>query len=267
MAVHNAALGQGLPDGDGVHIVQIVLFNLGVETVLLDELSKSGAAPWAQGSSVPSGLPGRTTNGALPSPPSNSRASHAAVSFSPCMVLHVADNGVFTLDLAVPLLDSPVNVIVRKRAQQLMELGIGLVDYLPVQALPELRGVRIEAKQPHITGPQDSTANSGVASITGVLVVTVTAGVPVSGVLGNSLQHDGLVLLMQLPEGGGLDGFFIPERPESICAVLRFVVVDVLFGLMVNGEYGILPRWVLPFRVAETVTSCFVRSCSRYCSS
>ena len=38
MAVHNAALGQGLPDGDGVYIVQIVLFDLGVEAVLLDEL-------------------------------------------------------------------------------------------------------------------------------------------------------------------------------------------------------------------------------------
>ena len=82
-----------------------------------------------------------------------------------------------------------------------MELGIGLVDDFPMKALPELRGVRIEAKQPHITGPQNSTANSGVALDHGVLVVTVTAGVPVSDVLGNSLQHDGLVLLMQLAEG------------------------------------------------------------------
>ena len=49
------------------------------------------------------------------------------------------------------------------------------------------------------TGPQNSTANSGVALDHGVLVVTVTAGVPVSDVLANSLQHDGLVLLMQLP--------------------------------------------------------------------
>ena len=82
-----------------------------------------------------------------------------------------------------------------------MELGIGLVYDFPMKALPELRGVRIEAKQPHITGPQNSTANSGVALDHGVLVVTVTAGVPVSDVLANSLQHDGLVLLMQLAEG------------------------------------------------------------------
>ena len=157
------------------------------------------------------------------------------------MVFHVADNGVFALDFAIPVLDSLVDVIVRERAQQLMELGIGLVYDFPMKALPELRGVRIEAKQPHITGPQDSTANSGVALDHGVLVVTVTAGVPVSDVLGNSLQHDGLVLLMQLPEGGGLDGFFVPERPEPVSTILRFMGADVLFGLMVDRKNGILP--------------------------
>ena len=159
------------------------------------------------------------------------------VSFSR-MVFHVADNGVLALDFAIPVLDSLVDVIVRERAQQLMELGIGLVYDFPMKALPELRGVRIEAKQPHITGPQDSTANSGVALDHGVLVVTMTAGVPVSDVLDNSLQHDGLVLLMQLPEGGGFDGFFIPECPEPVSAILRFVGVDVLFGLMVDIVIG-----------------------------
>ncbi len=157
------------------------------------------------------------------------------------MVLHIADNGVFALDLAVPLLDSPVDVIVRKRVQQLMELGIGLVDDFPMKALPKLRGIGIKTKQPHIVGPQDGTTNSGVALNHGVLVIAVSAGVPVSGVLDNSLQHDGLVLLMQLPDRGSLDGFFIPECPEPIGTILRFVVVDVLFGLVVGGEDGILP--------------------------
>ena len=71
-----------------------------------------------------------------------------------------------------------------------------------MKALAELRCVGIEAEQLHVARSQDSTANSGVALDHGVLVVTVTAGVPVSDVLGNSLQHDGLILLMQLPEGG-----------------------------------------------------------------
>ena len=46
---------------------------------------------------------------------------------------------------------------------------------------------------------------------------------------------------MQLPEGGGLDGFFVPERPEPVSTILRFMGVDVLFGLMVDREDGILP--------------------------
>ena len=81
-----------------------------------------------------------------------------------------------------------------------MELGIGLVDDLPVQVLPELRGIGIKAKQPHIAGPQDSTADGGVALNHGFFMVAVTAGVAVSDVLGNSFQHDGLVFFMQLPE-------------------------------------------------------------------
>ena len=198
MAVHNAALGQGLPDGDGVHIVQIVLLDLGIEAILLDELGDSA---------LYLGPGQRRSFGAFRADRKRSFAV-AAVKlmgqprsgvFLPCMVLHVADNGVFAFDFAIPVLDSLVDVIVRERAQQLMELGIGLVYDFPMKALPELRGVRIEAKQPHITGPQNSTANSGVALDHGVLVVTVTAGVPVSDVLANSLQHDGLVLLMQLP--------------------------------------------------------------------
>ena len=61
--------------------------------------------------------------------------------FLPRMVFHVADNGVFTLDLAIPVLDSPVNVIVRERAQQFMELGIGLVCHFPVQPLAKFRHI------------------------------------------------------------------------------------------------------------------------------
>ena len=240
MAVHNATLGQGLPDGDGVHIVQIILFDLGVEAILLDELGNPA---------LYLGPRQRRSFGAFRADRKRS-FSVAAIKlmgqpysgvFLPCMVFHVANNGVFAFNFTVPVLDCPVDVIVRERAQQLMELGIGLVYDFPMKALPELRGVRIEAKQPHITGPQDGTANSGVALDHGVLVVTVTAGVPVSDVLGNSLQHDGLVLLMQLPEGGGLDGFFVPERLEPVSTILRFMGVDVLFGLMVDRRDGILP--------------------------
>ena len=82
LTVHNAALGQGLPDGDGVDVVKAVLFCLSVEAVLLDKLGNPALHLGPGQAPVPSGLSGRTENGALPSPPSNSRASHAAVSFS-----------------------------------------------------------------------------------------------------------------------------------------------------------------------------------------
>ena len=74
-----------------------------------------------------------------------------------------------------------------------------------------------------------------------VLVVAVAAGIAVCGVLGDGLQHNGLVLLMQFPDRSGLHGFFVPEYPESVRAVLRFTGVDVLFSLMVDREDGILP--------------------------
>ena len=35
---HNAALSEGFPDGDGVNIVKVVLFLLGVEVIGLNEL-------------------------------------------------------------------------------------------------------------------------------------------------------------------------------------------------------------------------------------
>lgn len=115
MTVHNAALSQGLTDGDGVHIVQIVLLDLGIEAILLDELGDPA---------LYLGLGQRRSFGAFRA---NRKRSFAVAAvklmeqprsgvFLPCMVFHVADNGVFALDPAVPLLDSPVNVIVRKWA-------------------------------------------------------------------------------------------------------------------------------------------------------
>lgn len=141
MTVHNAALGQGLPDGDGVHIVQIILFDLGVEAILLDELGNPA---------LHLGPGKRRSFGAFRADRKRSFAvaaiklmgqPHSGV-FFPCMVFHVADNGVFTLDLAIPVLDSPVNVIVRERAQQFMELGIGFVCHFSVQPLAKFRHIR-----------------------------------------------------------------------------------------------------------------------------
>lgn len=48
--------------------------------------------------------------------------------FFPRVVFHVAHNRVLALDVAVPFLDCRINVILRKRAQQLVQLRVGLVN-------------------------------------------------------------------------------------------------------------------------------------------
>ena len=146
LAVHDAALGQGFPNGDGVDVVKTVLFFLGIEPIFLDKLGDPA---------LHLGPGQHRSIGAFRAYCKRSFAV-AAVKLmgQPCggvfftgVVLHVADNGVLALDVAVPVLDGSVNVIVRKWAQQLMELGIGLVDNFTMKALPELRGVGIEVKQ------------------------------------------------------------------------------------------------------------------------
>ena len=83
-----------------------------------------------------------------------------------------------------------------------MELGIGFVCHFPVQPLAKFRHIREQADQLYIVGIKNDAAHSSITLDHSVFIITVTAGVPVSDVLGNSLQHDGLVSLMQLPEGG-----------------------------------------------------------------
>ena len=80
-----------------------------------------------------------------------------------CMVFHIADNSVFTLNIAVPCTKGGINILLRKRAQKLMELWIGLVDHFPVQTLTELRHIEIEPNQLHILRAKNRTAHSGIA--------------------------------------------------------------------------------------------------------
>lgn len=118
----------------------------------------------------------------------------------PSHAFHVADNGVFAFDLTIPALDSPINVIVRKWAKQLMELGIGFVCHFPVQPLAKLRHIREQADQLYIMRVENGAAHSRITLDHSVFIITMTAGVTVSDVLGNSFQHDGLVFFMQLPQ-------------------------------------------------------------------
>ena len=67
--------------------------------------------------------------------------------FLPCMVSHKTHNSVLALDFAIPSLDGLVDVCIREGVQQLIELGIGLINDFSGQALPELRDMGIEMKQ------------------------------------------------------------------------------------------------------------------------
>lgn len=111
-----------------------------------------------------------------------------------------------------------------------MELGIGFVCHFPVQPLAKFRHIREQADQLYIVGIKNGAAHSSITLDHSVFIITVTAGVPVSDVLGNGLQHDGLVSLMQLPEGGnGLLRHILPQNIGRF-RVGRLGLQGIFFG-------------------------------------
>ena len=109
--IHNAALGQSLPNGDGVDVVEPVLFRFGVEPVLLDKLSDPALylGP-GQHRSFGAFRANRKRGFAIATVKLMGQPCSGI--FFPPMFLHVTDNDVFTFDFAVPVLDSLVDVIV-----------------------------------------------------------------------------------------------------------------------------------------------------------
>ena len=110
-----------------------------------------------------------------------------------------------------------------------------------MQALAELRYIDKQPDQLHITGIKNGTAHRSVALNYGIFPVRMTTGIPIGRILGNSCNHNGLVLLILLPDGR-LHGFCctISENSGSVCAKFGFVGVDGLLCLMVDGAQGIL---------------------------
>ena len=111
LAVHDPALGQGFPDGDRVDVVKAVLFFRGIEAVLLDELGNPalyfGPRHIARRAIRCDGKGWQRIAVFLPQP--------GGGVFFTGMVLHVADNRVLALDVAVPFLDGGINVGLGKR--------------------------------------------------------------------------------------------------------------------------------------------------------
>ena len=138
---HNTAFSKRFPDGDGVNIVKVVLFLLGVEVVGLNELRNT-----------PLHLRPRQFNGFRASGADDKKAFAFIPSIlagEPCggfffasVLLHIPHYGVLALDISVPCTECIVYIVLRERTQQIMEPGIGSLKSLSVQAAAELRHIR-----------------------------------------------------------------------------------------------------------------------------
>ena len=234
LAVDDPSFRQGFPDGGRVYVVKTVLFFFGIEPLLLDQLGET--ALYLR----PGQLRFLRAAGA-----DNEQAVAAAVFLSQpcggiflsCMVFHIADDGVFALNIAVPCTNGSINIFLRKRTQKLMELWIGFVDHFPVQTLAELRHIRIKTDQLHILRTKDRTAHSGIALYDSIFTVTVTAGITICGIFRNGGSHHRLILLKLLPKGR-LWRFFLHLRLLGLNGIfcqflfsLDFVILRLfLFG-------------------------------------
>jgi len=226
---------QSFPDGDRVDVVKTILFFFGIEPVLLNKLGnpalylRPGQLRFLRASGT-----------------DNEQAVVATVFLSQpcsgiflsCMVFHIADDSVFTLNIAVPCTKGSINIFLRKRAQKFMELWIGFVDHFPVQSLAELRYIRIKADQLHILRTKDRTAHSSIALDDSIFTVRMTAGITVCGILGNGSSYHRLILLKLLPKGR-LWSFFLHLRLLGLDSIffcqflfsLDFVILRLfLFG-------------------------------------
>ncbi len=122
--------------------------------------------------------------------------------FFPPMLLHIADYGPFAVHIAVPCTEGFVNIVLGERAQKLMELWIGFGNHLLMQAVAELRHIRILFEKLHITGAKNRAAHSGVALNHSVFMVSMAAGVAVCRILHDGGGHNRLVLFQHIFQRG-----------------------------------------------------------------
>ncbi|SOY32978.1 hypothetical protein AMURIS_05746 [Acetatifactor muris] len=118
------------------------------------------------------------------------------------MLLHIADYGPFAVHIAVPCTEGFVNIVLGERAQKLMELWIGFGNHLLMQAVAELRHIRILFDKLYIAGVQNRAAHSGVALNHSVFMVSMAAGVAVCRILHDGGGHNRLVLFQHIFQCG-----------------------------------------------------------------
>ena len=141
--IHNAAFGEGFPNGNVVNIIEIVTFRLGVKIVSFDKLCNTPLyfRPCQLGGLWTSRTDDKemiliTT--VLVSKP------YSSFLFT-SVLLHIPHYGVFTSGISVPCTERIVYIIQREWMQQTMKPLIASIKNLPVQAATEFRHIR---KQP-----------------------------------------------------------------------------------------------------------------------
>ena len=83
-----------------------------------------------------------------------------------------------------------------------MEPGIGFINHLLMQAVTEIRHIRIVFDKLYIAGIQNRAAHSGVALYHSVLMVGMAAGVTVCHIFRDGGGHNRLILFQQFFQRG-----------------------------------------------------------------
>ena len=230
--------GKPFPNGNRVDVVKVVLLLLCIETVVMNEL----------GDSLLHHLPCQLCG--LRAPGTDSKVAVGVFTaifagkprggiFLLRMLPHIADNGVLAFNSAVPGADRIVNIVLRQRAEKLVEAGIALVKDLLVQPCAELRIVGKQLDQLHIAGIENIAAHGGVGFDSGKLRVRAHTGIPIYSVLHYGAQNRRLVPLQLLQSRGlCLHCLLIPERTEAVRSKLGFMGVLRTVSLMVKGQEG-----------------------------
>ena len=243
LPIYNTAFSKRFPDGDGVNIVKVILFLLGVEVVGLNELRNA-----------PLHLCPRQYNRLGISHGDLQRFRGILQAVLPCqpcggipvagVSLHIADNCVLAFNPAVPALQGRVDVrlrdLVGRGRNRRCQRGVKLVQKLLMEPVVERGHIEIEARELQILRRHDDAPDCRRPLQIGVLTVGIAAGVEKYFILGKRVAHAQAVSLEQLLYRGlSLLCGRVAEHPRAIRTELRFIGIDGGFGLMVNGTQGI----------------------------
>ena len=155
------------------------------------------------------------------------------------MSLHIADNCVFALNPAVPLLQGRVDVLLRHLIGRGRDRGcqrwVKLVQKLLMQPVMKRGHIEIKPCELQIAGFCDDAPDCRRPLQIGILTVGIAAGVEESVVRDKRVAHGQLIPLKQIRYGGlWLLCGGVAEHPCAVRAELGFISIDGGFCFMVD---------------------------------